>query len=218
MFAKKNTWLAFLILITTPVFFAFQAIVETGSQMNTTRTMTFAGQKYLVDKKESVVTWTGTMALAGKGAHTGFVYLSKGELAMENGQLVGGSVEMDMSTITDKVHGSDNNLIHHLKDPDFFDVKKFPTSAFAITKVVPTEGGMVNVTGNLTVKGITNEVTFPAKTELKGGVLNATGNLTIDRTRWDVRYKSGKFFAVLADEAIADEIRFEMKIVAIAIK
>jgi hypothetical protein len=44
--------------------------------------------------------------------------------------------------------------------------------------------------------------------------VNANGKVTIDRTKWDIRYRSGKFFANLADEAISDDIEFEMKIVA----
>jgi polyisoprenoid-binding protein YceI len=171
-------------------------------------------EKYVIDKKESVVTWKGSMVLASKGQHTGNVFLSKGELIIEKGQLVAGTVEIDMNTITDPVYGSDNNLINHLKSPDFFDVKKFPTSTFSITKVALANDESINITGNLTIKGITHEVTFPAKTEVKGGMVNASGKLTIDRARWDVRYGSGKFFDNLADETISDDIEFDMKIVA----
>src|SRR5687767_2922133 len=90
---------------------------------------------YVIDKKESVVTWKCSMVFADKGGHTGYVSISKGELMIEKGQLVGGAVEVDMNTVADEQHGSDNNLIEHLKSADFFEVKKFPTSAFAITKV-----------------------------------------------------------------------------------
>lgn len=168
---------------------------------------------YRVDTKESLVIWKGAMQFFSDRAHVGHVSISKGELRVDKGALMGGSVVVDMNTITDPVHGSDNNLINHLKDPDFFDVKKFPTSSFTIMKVT-TDGETINVTGNLTIKEITHEVTFPAKIEVKNDVVTATGKLTIDRTKWDVRYRSGKFFANLADDTIADEIEFEMKIVA----
>jgi polyisoprenoid-binding protein YceI len=172
---------------------------------------------FAIDKKESVVTWRGSMALAGKGEHIGYVYISKGELTIEKNQLVGGTVEIDMNTIEDKDHGSDNNLVAHLKDPDFFDVKKFPTSTFVITKVASVasaNGDNIEVTGNLTIKGITHPVTFPAKMEVKGGIVSASGKVTIDRTKWDVRYNSGKFYDNLADKTISDDIEFLMKIVA----
>jgi polyisoprenoid-binding protein YceI len=169
---------------------------------------------YVIDNKESVVTWKGSMAFAGKGEHIGYVFISKGDLTIDKGKLIGGTVDVDMTTITDKVHGSDNGLVNHLKDHDFFDVKKFPTAAFAITKVEPASDDNINITGSLTIKGITHAVTFPAKAEVKDGVVNANGKLIIDRTKWDVRYKSGKFYDNLADEAISDDIELDLKIVA----
>ena len=134
------------------------------------------------------------------GRNTGYVYISKGELMIEKGQLVGGTVEVDMNTIEDKDHRSDNNLVNHLKDPDFFDVKKFPFSTIAITRVESTNNENKTVTGNLTIKGITHPVTFPAKIEVKGGIVKANGKLVIDRTKWDVRYKSEKFFINLLNK------------------
>lgn len=172
-----------------------------------------AGEKFSIDKKQSVVSWKGSMSVAGKGAHAGYVYVSTGYLTMDKDQLVGGTVEIDMNTIADKDHGSDNNLVRHLKDPDFFDVDKFPRAAFSIAKVTSGSAGNVSIDGLLMIKGITNPVKFPARVEVKSGVVTATGKLTIDRTKWGVQYKSG-LFGTLADEAIADNIEFEMKIVA----
>src|ERR1041385_2418505 len=124
-------------------------------------------EKYVIDRKESVVKWRGSMVLATKGGHAGYVYISKGELMIEENQLVGGTVEVDMSTLADESHGYDNNLVDHLKSPDFFDVKKFPIATFAITKVTSANGENIKITGNLTIKGIAHEVTFPAKIEVK---------------------------------------------------
>src|SRR5437868_15438809 len=68
-------------------------------------------EKYVIDKIESVVTWKGSMSFAGKGEHSGYVNISKGELMIEKGQLAGGTVEVDMNTITDEFHRSQNNLV-----------------------------------------------------------------------------------------------------------
>lgn len=207
--------LPFLLLMITPFFLAYRAPVAKDNESNERQSLrVLAGEKYVIDKKESVMTWKCSMALAIKGGHNGFVSLSKGELMIEKGKLAGGRAEIDMNTITDERHDGDNGLVNHLKDTDFFDVKKFPTSTFVITKVTSIESGNASVSGDLTIKGITHEVTFPAKTEVKGSVAYATGKLVIDRTQWDVKYKSGTFFVSLADEAIADSIAFEMKIVA----
>jgi polyisoprenoid-binding protein YceI len=170
-------------------------------------------EKYFaIDTRESVVTWKGSMQI-GSDYHTGYVYISKGELMIENGQLVGAAVEVNMNTIEDDGHRSDNNLIKHLKDPDFFDVIKFPISTIEIAKVESEKGENI-VAGNLTIKGITHPVSFPAKIEIKDGIVKANGRLVIDRTLWDVRYNSGKFFDNLKDQAIADSIEFDIKIVA----
>jgi polyisoprenoid-binding protein YceI len=166
---------------------------------------------FKIDTKETVVTWKGSSV---QGAHTGYVYLSKGELMIENGKLTGGTVEVNMRTIQDENHRSDNNLISHLMDADFFDVQKFPTSSITITKVESINAGQIKITGNLTIKGITHPVTFPAGIEIKDGIVKANAKLVIDRTLWDVRYKSGKFFDNLKDEAISDSIEFNIKLVA----
>lgn len=166
---------------------------------------------FIVDNKESIVAWKGSSV---HGKHEGYVYVSKGELMIEDGQLMGGTVLIDMSTIEGDDHRSDNNLIGHLKDLDFFDVKKFPYSTVEITKVDSINGGSMSVTGNLTIKGITHPVAFPARTEFSSGVVKANGKLTIDRTQWGIRYKSGKFYDILADEIISDSIEFQIKIVA----
>jgi polyisoprenoid-binding protein YceI len=216
MYNKKS--LVYLTLLITPLFSAFRGPEVKGNENTAVARFvssnSIPNEKYVIDKKESVVTWKGSMLLAGKGEHIGYVSISKGELMIEKNQLVGGTVEIDMSTITDKIHGSDNSLIDHLKDPDFFDVKKFPISTFAITKVAAGTDSTIEVTGDLTIKGITHAVTFPAKIEVKNGIVTANGKVIIDRTRWDVRYGSGKFYYNLADKAISDDIEFDMKIVA----
>jgi polyisoprenoid-binding protein YceI len=217
LFRNRISFL-YSILIIAPLFSGCRGRVKEENKINASASSAplsrVTSEKYSIDKKVSVVTWKGSKVFAPEQAHTGYVYISKGELMLSKGQLAGGAVEVDMNTITDPVHGSDNNLINHLKDPDFFDVKKFPIAAFVITGVASVNAENTNVTGNLTIKGITHAVTFPVKIEVKGEIVNAIGNVTIDRTKWDVRYNSGKFYDNLADKAISDDIEFDMKIVA----
>jgi len=204
-----------LILIIAPLFFGCGESVKKENKNNVSASalsLHVGDEKYVViDTKESAVTWKGSSV---EGAHTGYVYISKGELMIDNGQLMGGTVEIGMSTIEGEDHRSDNNLIKHLKYPDFFDVKKFPFSTIAINRVASIKVEDKEITGNLTIKGITHPVSFPAKVEVKDGIVKASGKLVIDRTLWDVRYNSGKFFDNLKDQAIADSIEFNMKIVA----
>lgn len=192
---KKSPSLLCAILLLTPLLAASVSDV--------------APETYVVDKKESVVKYKCAMQFVPQNSHTGFVNLDKGKLTFENGQLTGGTIEVDMTTITDEKHGSDNDLIEHLKSEDFFDVKKYPISAIMITKVEKS-----NVTGNLIIKGIVREVTFPVKMDVKGNVVTATAKLTFDRSKWDVRYGSGTFFTNLANETISDNIELDVTVVA----
>jgi polyisoprenoid-binding protein YceI len=207
--------LSYLILIIAPLFFGCRGPVRKENKNNASASsfsLHVGNEKYvIIDTKESVVAWTGSSV---HGKHEGYVYISKGELMIENGQLMGGTVEVDMNTIEDDSHRSESNLIKHLKDTDFFDVEKFPFSTIAITGVSSINVEDKEITGNLTIKGITHPVIFPAKLEFDDNIIKANGRLVIDRTKWDVRYGSRKFYDILANQAISDSIEFNIKIVA----
>jgi polyisoprenoid-binding protein YceI len=214
---KNKLSVIYLILIIISLFFGCRGPVKEENNNNASESslsLHIGNEKYFtIDTKESVVTWKGAMSM-GSNSHTGYVDISKGELKFENGQFMGGAVEVNMNTIKDEKHRDDSGLIKHLKDPDFFDVKNFPISTIVLSKAASSNGEYNNVTGNLTIKGTTQPVTFPAKIEVKNGIVNMNGKLVIDRTKWDVRYNSGKFYDNLANEAISDSIEFNIKIIA----
>ena len=205
----------YLVLLIVPFLSSCDGSVKKENKNNklpSSLSLHVGDEKYFIlDNKESVVTWKGS-SLIGSNSHTGYVYISQGELMIENDQLTGGSIEIDMNTVEDKNHGRDNKLVNHLKDPDFFDVKKFPFSKITITKVININANNQKVTGQLTVKGITHPVTFPARIDIKNGIAQANGKLVIDRAKWDVRYKSGKFYDLVANQIISDSIEFRIKI------
>jgi polyisoprenoid-binding protein YceI len=211
---KNRLSTAYLILISAPLFFGCRGPVKEENKNYapaSSLSLHKGNEKYVViDTKESVVAWKGSSV---HGAHTGYVYISKGELMIQNGEFMGATVEVDMSTIEGDDHKSDNNLIEHLKGADFFDVKIFPFSTITITKVTSINEDK-EITADLTIKGITHPVTFPVKMEMKDGIVKASGKLVIDRTEWNVRYNSGKFYDNLADGTISDSIEFQIEIVA----
>ncbi len=168
-----------------------------------------------IDKSVSKVQWTAKKVT---GEHSGHVSLGNGTVYVENSNLVGAQVVMDMNSIvctdlTDKEWNA--KLVGHLKSDDFFSVEKFPKASLEITSVkpAPTKGDY-NVIGKLTIKGITNEISFPAKVNISGGSLKATGTAKLDRTKWDIRYGSGKFFEGLGDRMIYDEFEIAFDIAA----
>ena len=205
--------ITYLILIFAPLVFGCGGSAKKENKNTISASSLSSGQKYSIDTKESVITWEGSMLLDIDEEHKGYVYLSKGELIIEKGQLVGGTAEIDMNTIEYGDKKNKNTPIKHLKSPDYFDVEKFPISTIAITKVESLRDQTI-VAGNLTIKGVSRSVTFPAKIEIKDGIVKAIGKLIIDRTDWGIRYASGKFYDTVADQVVSDNIEFHMKIVA----
>lgn len=167
----------------------------------------------------SKLKWTGKKLT---GEHFGTVNIAAGNLIVENGQLTGGTFTMDMKSIvvedlTDPDYNKD--LTDHLNSPDFFDTANHPEAKFEITGVealaaADAAGNTHTISGNLTIKGITNGIKFPATVTLTEGKAGAKATFAIDRTLWDIKFKSGKFFPELGDKAIADEIGIALELEA----
>lgn len=156
-----------------------------------------------VDKKQSEFKWVGTKVT---GKHLGIVKLKSGNLEMKKEKLSGGEIIIDLKTIsvTDLTGKMKGRLEGHLKSDDFFNLKKYPTAMLKVKKVY-----MSTIVADLTIKGNTHKVEFPYKK--KGNTY--TGTLTFDRTKFDMRYKSGNFFKDLGDKVINDEVKLDYKIV-----
>ncbi len=167
-----------------------------------------------VSKTESQVRWEASKVT---GTHWGYVPLKNATLDYSGGKIKGGSFDMDMVNLTveDLTDAkSKGNLTGHLKSDDFFSVEKFNTSSFKITEAKSSNGTDYTITGNLTIKGITQKVSFPAKVSLAGKKVTATGQIKFDRTKFEIKYRSGSYFEDLADKMIYDEVKLDVKLVA----
>jgi polyisoprenoid-binding protein YceI len=122
---------------------------------------------------------------------------------------------IDMTTLKNYDQTGDMNarLVNHLKSDDFFSVEKFPTATLKITKV-DTQAGQTMITGDLTIKGITKPVTFPAEVKVDGKKLTAKGDMTVDRTMYDIKFRSLKFFSDIGDKVIKDDFTVSFDLVA----
>jgi polyisoprenoid-binding protein YceI len=164
-----------------------------------------------VDTEASKVHWTGKKVT---GEHTGHLKIQEGVVHVDGNKVIEASLSMDMNSIecTDLSGEWKDKLIGHLKSDDFFSVEKYPNAMFKI-KSVKNSGSEQVVVGDLTIKGITNEVTFPANVAVEGETLTASGTASIDRTLYDIKFRSAKFFSDLGDTMISDkfEIKFELK-------
>ena len=153
-----------------------------------------------VKTAESTVTWKGYKVT---GSHTGTINLQSGSLSFDNDKLTGGEFVVDMTSLisTDLEGEYKGKLEGHLKSDDFFGVESHPTSKLVFTNVTATGKNSYEVTGNLTIKGITKPVTFDVS--VYGS--KATATMKVDRSEYDVRYGSGSFFDNLGDKTIYDE-------------
>jgi polyisoprenoid-binding protein YceI len=168
------------------------------------------GESFKVDTTGSMVEWVATKV---SGYHTGTIHIKDGELQVKDGNVVGGNFVMDMNSIA--VTGpkgskpKDNaKLLGHLKSPDFFEVAKNPEAKFVITGVQPFAGTVKDtvdprqeaiseykvpnpthtVSGNLTLKGATKNIEFPARITVAGNAAEAIAKFNIDRTQWNIVY------------------------------
>nr|HAD50256.1 lipid-binding protein [Algoriphagus sp.] len=133
------------------------------------------------------------------------------------GKITGGSFEMDMVNLTVEDltdPKSKGNLTNHLKSDDFFSVEKFNTASFKITDAKSSNGRDYVISGNLTIKGISQPISFPAKVSTSGNKLTAEGDITFDRTKFDIKFRSGNYFENLADKLIYDDVNLKVKLVA----
>ncbi|MGQ0828171.1 MAG: YceI family protein [Bacteroidota bacterium] len=169
---------------------------------------------YTVDTKATTATWLGKKVT---GQHTGGISISKGNVIANHGTIVGGTVEFDMNSITctdltDKTYN--DKLVGHLKSDDFFGTAKHPTSKIEIIKVTPKSGTDYEVTGKLTIKGITNDITFPAMIKMEGNTLVTIAKIVVNRTKYDIKYGSATFFDKIGDKAINDDFELNVNVVA----
>jgi len=192
--------------------------------VETVATTAGADQVLHVLPAASLIHWEGYKPAMGV-THTGTVHISGGKLGLTDGMLTSGMFTIDFTSITDTDLEGDSKakLEAHLKgtakgkEDDFFNVGKYPTGQFEITKVTSIEGdpeANTLIYGNLTIKDVTKNVGFKANVNVTNGTLIATTPLfALDRTEWGIKVLSKKFFENLTNEFVSDEfgLRIELR-------
>jgi polyisoprenoid-binding protein YceI len=174
--------------------------------------------KFNIDYKASTINWHGEK-VTGSG-HDGTIRVSSGQVTVAKGNLSAGKLKVDMNgiTCTDLTDAESNsNMINHLKSADFFNTATFPDANFEIVSVkaeADKSGNTHKITGKFTIKGITKEITFPAKVTGTATQVNINGTFNLDRAQFDVKYGSSSFFDSLGDKAINNDIRLTFNLVA----
>ena len=190
-----------------------------------------AGEVWQLNVADSKIDWVGTKV---SGYHVGTVPLKRGEIYINNNEVTGGRFILDIANMeVSGPKGSDTaanrKLLGHLKSADFFDVEKNPEGAFELTNVKPYKGEAIKdttdqrqeeinkykvtdathtVSGNLTLKGVTKNIEFPARITVSGNTAEAIAKFNIDRKDWGIVYP-GK-----PDDLIRDDIHLGISIKA----
>ena len=172
-------------------------------------TLSVSAQKSEINLNKSVVTWIGNKI---GGSHKGAIKIKNGYFEFKKGEISSGEVVMDMNSITNsdlKDEGYNQKLIGHLKSDDFFCVEKYPTSTFKVTKASKFEDGKATLTGVLTIKGKSENMSVDVTKE--GNTYSS--QLKVDRSKFDVRYGSKSFFDDLGDKVIDDIFILDIQLV-----
>ena len=180
---------------------------------NTSSTYLEKGSYDIINTK-SELKWIGKEL--STDTHTGTLTLKKGKIDVNANGVIHGEVEIDMTTITvtDMQGKWRTKLEGHLKSPDFFDVEKY-SSAFITfqSDENPIKNNQLNLTGELTIKDITHPISFSTELLQTKPSLQAKARLSFDRSKYDVRFRSGKFFENLGDKLILDDIEIDVLLV-----
>jgi len=166
-------------------------------------------QKFEIVSAQSNIDWVGKKVT---GAHNGTIAVKEGDLILNDGKLTGGNFTIDTTSIkildvTDPATNA--QFFGHLASDDFFSIEKYPEAFLDITSVSGN-----HVEGDLTIKGIMHPVEFDVVLNVNGDLLTATGKLVIDRTKYEMKFRSGNFFKDLGDTLIYNDFELNVSVTA----
>lgn len=161
---------------------------------------------YTADTAASTIIWEGNMV--GVYKHSGTLNLTEGSFTVKGLQVTGGSFTATLKSInpTDSNYSAEHpksGLVGHLSSAEFFAVDSFPTTTFVIKSVSGN-----TATGDLTLRGKTNEETVTNITVDTVGGVKASGKLVFDRQKYNVAYKAA------GDKVLSNDITLDITLVA----
>ncbi|CDF78441.1 YceI-like protein [Formosa agariphila KMM 3901] len=177
-----------------------------------------ASTEYKINTEKSTIEWKG---FKPTGTHNGTINIESGTLSATDNSIQSGTVVIDMNSIValDVDGDKKDNLEAHLKgtvegkEGDFFNVNKYPTASFVVTGVSKNDAGKTMLSGNLKMKDIEKNVSFPVTVTVDGESLSLVSEtFTIDRTLWGVNFGSKSVFDNLGDKFINDGVELTIEI------
>ena len=191
----------------------FVSLVSCNMNSNKTEdtndaTITAADATYNIKLDESSLVWTGREV--STSSHYGTINFTSGQFEIADGLISQGEFLVDMTSINvqDMTGGSKERLEGHLRSDDFFSVESFPTAHLYISSSEVISNGKWMVNGFLTIKDISHPVLFEMVNTEDGW----NANLVFDRSKYNVKFRSGTFFENLGDKLIYDDIELKINL------
>ena len=184
-----------------------------NQQIKTTKTSKINKGDYIVNKDLSTIKWTGKEITTK--SHYGILDLKEGSIYVNNDGIISGKVVIDMNSINclDMSGRGKNRLEGHLRSDDFFGVNSYPEANLSFTSWSVNNLGKILYKGDLTIKNITHPITFSGSVKKIDIGYRSTINLSFDRTLYEIKFRSGKYFQNLGDKLILDNIDITAEIV-----
>ena len=184
-----------------------------NQQIKTTKISNINKGDYIVNKDLSTIKWTGKEITTK--SHYGILDLKEGSIYVNNDGIISGKVVIDMNSINclDMSGRGKNRLEGHLRSDDFFGVNSYPEANLIFTSWSVNNIGKILYKGDLTIKNITHPITFSGSVKKIDIGYRSTINLSFDRTLYEIKFRSGKYFQNLGDKLILDNIDITAEIV-----
>ena len=175
-------------------YFTFFALTAQGIESNSQTLLK-------INTEKSTLKWIGEKITTSQ--HSGSLNFKSGEMTIKDGLVVSGNFIVDMTSISvEDISGSGKKRLEgHLKSDDFFSVDKHDKALLSIKGSKKTDKGFL-VDANLTIKDLTHPIQFNM-VSIEGGY---NADLVFDRSKYNVRFRSGSFFENLGDKLIIDDI------------
>lgn len=169
---------------------------------------------YVIDPSHSAISFTARHAMVTKVRGSFGTYEGTARIDTANPAASSVTVTIQVASVTTGNEQRDG----HLKTPDFFDIANFPEATFVST-AVERDGTDWDITGDLTINGVTKAVTIPfeetgsAKDPFGNTRVGFEGATTIDRTEWNLSFNAA---LETGGVLVSEKVKLEFDISAIA--
>lgn len=177
--------------------------------------------EFTLSSELSKINWEGSRPAILNYKNNGTLNVKSGSFSITDNKITAGQIIIDMESlkVTQATKSESMAMLErHLKSDDFFGVDSFPESTINLVDFTKTESfdtdTATNLVIDLVIKDISQEVSIPAEVYQQGDNIVIKGQAELDRTLWNIRYGSDKFFDNLADNAISDNFTVDFEFIA----